>query len=322
MIKASAIAILVTALTASACAEADDTISAEPTVTETTRIIEIEPPKTYEVKLSCPKAISPAGLIVCKATPGAIILKDGKKAAIADKEGRVWLGVPLGAKKAVSVQAEHEGKNMHFTSKALTIDLLTRNDPSRHIDGLDCDKVDARTPEQKDHAGRSWVKKQKGWKRFEPTLISGDLEFIAPAAGPESSPFGPKRTYSGVSKATGETCNKTRIHQGLDIATPVGTDLIAPEAGTIILAEPDLYYEGGTIFLDHGMGLLSVFMHLSAVDVQAGQIVEKGERLGATGNTGRTTGPHLHWAVKWRNTQDDSRKGDFYIDPKLLLNGG
>ena len=60
-------------------------------------------------------------------------------------------------------------------------------------------------------------------------------------------------------------------------------------------------------------------MHMSAVDVKAGDVVQAGDRLGASGNTGRTTGPHLHWAVKWRNPASDDRGGDFYIDPALLL---
>ena len=103
------------------------------------------------------------------------------------------------------------------------------------------------------------------------------------------------------------------------MATPVGTEVIAPAPGVVVLADPDLYYEGGTVFLDHGHGLVSVFMHLSSVDVAAGDIVQTGDLLAQTGNTGRTTGPHLHWAVKWRNPDSDNRGGDFYIDPALLL---
>ena len=103
------------------------------------------------------------------------------------------------------------------------------------------------------------------------------------------------------------------------MAVGVGTPVIAPAAGTVILGDPDLYYEGGSVFLDHGHGLTSVMMHMSAVDVKAGDVVQAGDRLGASGNTGRTTGPHLHWAVKWRNPASDDRGGDFYIDPALLL---
>ncbi|MEM1146626.1 MAG: M23 family metallopeptidase, partial [Pseudomonadota bacterium] len=75
----------------------------------------------------------------------------------------------------------------------------------------------------------------------------------------------------------------------------------------------------GTVFLDHGDGLVSVFLHMSEIDVAAGDVLAVRERLGASGNTGRTTGPHLHWAVKWRNPNSDERGQDFYIDPALLL---
>jgi murein DD-endopeptidase MepM/ murein hydrolase activator NlpD len=118
---------------------------------------------------------------------------------------------------------------------------------------------------------------------------------------------------------TGEPCESVSVHRGYDMAAPVGTPIVAPAAGTVILADPDLYYEGGAIFLDHGHGLVSVFMHLSEVDVKAGDTVERGDLLAKSGNTGRTTGPHLHWAVKWRNPEASNRGGDFYIDPALLL---
>ena len=125
--------------------------------------------------------------------------------------------------------------------------------------------------------------------------------------------------FRGVSKVTGKPCEKTSVHQGYDMAAPIGTPVVAPADGTVILADSDLYYEGGSVFLDHGHGLTSVFMHLSEVDVSPGDVVKRGDVLAKTGNSGRTTGPHLHWAVKWRNVASTDRSGDFYIDPALLL---
>jgi murein DD-endopeptidase MepM/ murein hydrolase activator NlpD len=197
------------------------------------------------------------------------------------------------------------------------IALEKRNDAFRTIEGLDCDKVDARTPEQKAHAAKSWQIKQAAFGTF--SMGEGARNgFIRPSEGRMSSPFGPARKYIGVGK-DGKPCDKTSVHYGYDIAIPVGTEIVAPAAGTVILGDEDLYYEGGTVFLDHGDGLVSVFMHMSAVDVAPGDVIETGERLGASGNTGRTTGPHLHWAVKWRNPSSDNRSRDFYIDPALLL---
>ncbi|MEL7129544.1 MAG: M23 family metallopeptidase, partial [Pseudomonadota bacterium] len=191
--------------------------------------------------------------------------------------------------------------------------IAERRDDTSTLTGINCDKIDARTQEQKDHAARSWVKKQEGWENFNPGR--GALDgFVRPAEGPVSSPFGFTRRY-----VTAGCPTKERPHFGYDIAAPVGAPVIAPAAGTVVLADDDLYYEGGTVFLDHGHGLVSIFLHLSEVSAEAGDVLEVGDAIGKVGATGRVTGPHLHWAVKWRNMTSDDRGGDFYIDPALLL---
>jgi len=90
-------------------------------------------------------------------------------------------------------------------------------------------------------------------------------------------------------------------------------------AGTVILADPDLYYEGGCVFLDLGYGLVSVTMHMSRIDVKPGDKVEQGQLLGLSGSTGRVTGPHLHWAIKYRNVNSSDRGTDIWLDPVLML---
>ncbi len=256
------------------------------------------------------------GLLHCTAPAGSTLLVSGPDGEAARKvrvndNGIATIG--LLRTEALSLSIAVDAADM----PASLITLEQRSDPFRTIKGMDCDKVDARTPEQIEHAGQSWVKKQAAFKTFSsgPGASAG---FVRPADGPMSSPYGPARKYIGVGQ-DGKSCEKTSVHYGYDIAVPVGTPIIAPAGGTVTLGEPDLYYEGGAIFLDHGEGLVSVFMHMSAVDVTAGQVVVAGERLGASGNTGRTTGPHLHWAVKWRNSGSDDRRRDFYIDPALLL---
>ena len=258
-------------------------------------------------------ALQQGGLLLCTGQPGSVITMDGKPVAEVNEAGRASIGLTRDAPDSVTlVIPSPDG------SVSETLSIAPRKDEYREISGLDCDKVDARTQAQKDHAGRSWVKKVDAFKTFHPgNGLSGDI--VRPAEGVMSSPFGPTRKYIGVSSETGESCEKTSVHRGYDIATPTGTPLLAPADGTIILGDPDLYYEGGTIFLDHGQGLVSVFMHLSEVDVEPGDVVKAGDVIGKTGNTGRTTGPHLHWSVKWRNTAIEDRGGDFYIDPALLL---
>lgn len=262
---------------------------------------------------SCQGALSQGGLLICDGPADAIWQMDGETQT-ASGDGRVLFGLGRAAVSPVQIRMVTPGG----LEADLLIEIAAREDAFRVLEGLDCDKVDARTPEQIEHAGRSWVTKQEAFDTFNEGV--GVAEgFLIPAEGPPSSPFGPERKYVGVSAVTGEPCEKISVHRGYDFATPVGTPIYAPASGTVILADPDLYYEGGTVFLDHGYGLVSVFMHMSAVEVRVGDVIAQGGKLGETGNTGRTTGPHLHWAVKWRNPDRETRDGDFYIDPALLL---
>jgi murein DD-endopeptidase MepM/ murein hydrolase activator NlpD len=87
----------------------------------------------------------------------------------------------------------------------------------------------------------------------------------------------------------------------------MGTVVRAGNAGTVVLAQP-LYYEGNCVIVDHGLGLMSLYMHFSRIDVKPGQHVAKGQRLGLSGATGRVTGPHLHWAIRWQGAMLDPAK--------------
>ncbi|MFO1368604.1 MAG: M23 family metallopeptidase [Marinagarivorans sp.] len=127
--------------------------------------------------------------------------------------------------------------------------------------------------------------------------------FSWPAKGPISGVYGSQRIFNGVPK---------RPHYGIDIAGPVGAKVLAPQAGLVTLAEADLFYSGGTIIIDHGLGLSSTCMHLSQVLVKAGQRVQHGDLIGLIGKTGRVTGPHLDWRMNWHNQQ---------IDPEPLVRG-
>ncbi|MEM6557813.1 MAG: M23 family metallopeptidase, partial [Pseudomonadota bacterium] len=274
------------------------------------------PVQADEVTISCQGQAMQGGLLLCDAPADSTLSVSGpdgemRREVPVNMDGIATVGLRRNENTILVISSvEHDVPEQIFT-------LEERDDPFRTIKGLDCDKVDARTEAQKAHASRSWVKKQTAFKTF----ASGEGArngFIRPSSGPASSPFGPARKYIGVGK-DGEPCERTSVHQGYDIAIPVGTEIVAPAAGTVTLGDPDLYYEGGTVFLDHGDGLVSVFLHMSEIDVVAGDKVAVGDRLGASGNTGRTSGPHLHWAVKWRNPGTTERGGDFYIDPALLL---
>ncbi len=129
-------------------------------------------------------------------------------------------------------------------------------------------------------------------------LWSGD--FRAPVAAPPTDSFGTRRVFNGTLAS---------VHKGMDFRAAVGTLVRAGNSGIVVLAAP-LYYEGNCVVIDHGLGLFTISMHLSRIDVHEGQRVATGERIGLSGATGRVTGPHLHWAVRWE---------DAYLDPAKLL---
>jgi len=126
-------------------------------------------------------------------------------------------------------------------------------------------------------------------------------DFIWPVEGRISGVYGSQRIYNGTPKSW---------HSGLDVAAKQGTPIKAPAAGIITFAKPDLYLTGGTVLIDHGMGVSSNFLHLSRLDVKVGDRVEQGQVIGLVGMTGRATGPHMHWGMNWLKVR---------IDPQLLL---
>jgi len=136
-------------------------------------------------------------------------------------------------------------------------------------------------------AARSIDSRSEGWRR----------RFIWPVTGRISGVFGSQRIYAGEPGA---------YHSGVDVARPTGTPIVAPADGVVILAATSPFsLEGNLVMIDHGMGLNSAFLHLSRIDVKVGQAVKQGQPLGAIGMTGRATGPHMHWAIKWRDARID-----------------
>jgi murein DD-endopeptidase MepM/ murein hydrolase activator NlpD len=126
------------------------------------------------------------------------------------------------------------------------------------------------------------------------------LRMRQPVDGPRSSSFGLRRVFNGQAR---------NPHSGMDIAAPVGAPVVAPLVSTVIDVG-DYFFNGKTVWLDHGSGLLSLFCHLSAVDVAVGDSVAAGQRVAAVGATGRVTGPHLHWSVSLNRAM---------VDPALFL---
>ena len=137
---------------------------------------------------------------------------------------------------------------------------------------------------------------KKHWRETDDT----DSGFVRPADGRLSSRFGLRRIFNGEPRAP---------HSGLDIAVPRGAPIVAAAEGRV-LAVDDYFFNGKTVFVDHGNGLLSMYCHLDRMDVKPGDTLRKGQRLGLAGATGRASGPHLHWSVVLNGTM---------VDPELFL---
>ena len=260
--------------------------------------------------LLCTSSATQGGAILCRTAPGAHLSLNGKPITISDSSGLAVIGLTLDERSPVRISIASGAAD---APKPVSIDVASRHDSVSKI-SLDCNKILAQSPEEKEKASRSWLTKDKALKTFSPPLAP--VEFAQPVAGVYSSSFGATRTY--VPKT--DDCKATvNVHHGTDIAVPTGTEIHAPMAGTVILADPDLYYEGGCVFLDLGRGLVSVTMHMSRLDVKPGDTVKQGQVLGLSGATGRVTGPHLHWAIKYRNVFDKDRGSDLWLDPVLLM---
>jgi murein DD-endopeptidase MepM/ murein hydrolase activator NlpD len=215
--------------------------------------------------------------------------------AVVSDHGR-WLallGIPLDTLPGDLEIAVFSGSTVALRQIAVHI----KNYPEQRLTIKDQGKVEP-NPEDLARIEREKEITEAIKRRFSPP--APDTTFVLPASGPLSSRFGLRRIFNGQPR---------NPHAGLDVAVGTGSPVKAPADG-VVANTGEYFFNGNTVFVDHGQGLITAYMHLSRVDVRAGQAVKKGEILGAVGATGRATGPHLHWAVILNNTP---------VDPELFL---
>jgi len=301
---------------------AEPPIAAAPVVTEAPPPEPIAPPPAPATQVAearpvplCSTEATQGGAILCRVPPDAVVRLDGKPVARADNEGWALVGLPRTQASPAIVSLDLVTAAGSFPV-SVSVPVAVRHDTVTSFE-MECGKIAPQSPADKRKAEVAWVKKDKALKSFNSPQAAFGLQGPVRLEGVSySSSFGATRTYLPKTKECEPTTN---VHNGTDIAVGTGTEIRAPMSGTVILADPELFYEGGCVFLDIGRGLVSVTMHMSRVDVKAGDVVKQGDMLGLSGATGRVTGPHLHWGLKYRNVLSDDRGTDIWLDPMLLM---
>jgi murein DD-endopeptidase MepM/ murein hydrolase activator NlpD len=239
--------------------------------------------------------LTQGGLVWGKVPPGSRVSLNGAPLDVL-ADGTTFAGfgrdAPATARLRVTGDAECQ-QTLHIAPRQYNV---------QRVNGVP-QKTVTPPPEELERIRReqALVDAAKARRVLRPDLLEGALAgFQWPAPGPISGVYGSLRYYNGVAG---------NPHYGVDMAVPTGTPVHAPAAGIVTLAEPDLFFSGGTVILDHGYRFSSSFLHMSKVLVTVGQEVKAGDIIGEVGATGRATGAHLDWRMNWRDQR---------IDPQLL----
>ncbi len=187
-----------------------------------------------------------------------------------------------------------DGRNQ----RTLQFTVRPKQYPAQHIRLKDSGKVNL-SPENEARALKE-IADIQGLKRHWSIESGTDSDFLLPVNGRLASRFGLRRFFNGEARSP---------HVGLDVAVPRGTPVKAASHGQI-LAVDDYFFNGKTVFVDHGNGLISMYCHLDRIDVKAGDAVRKGQVIARSGATGRASGPHLHWSVILNGVM---------VDPELFV---
>lgn len=256
--------------------------------------IEAVPP-TEMPDLSCTGVVQQGGAVLCQTEPNA-------KVKIARSEKDFYFETASDDGQIIIGFDRDEGANfIESAGQRVSFDLTPRDYDTSRIDGLPPSQVSTFTDAQLKRIRSSSARKKIGFaSRAQAMGFTNGFDLPIKDKFTKTTNFGAQRILNGEPK---------KPHYGVDLAAPTGTPIYAPADGIVSLADDDLYFEGAMVLLDHGQGLISMYLHTDEILVEPGQVVKRGEQIATVGSKGRSTGPHLCWRLKWRNRN---------LDPELL----
>tara|TARA_A100001015_G_scaffold177393_1_gene197290 strand:+ start:260 stop:1078 length:819 start_codon:yes stop_codon:yes gene_type:complete len=234
----------------------------------------------------------PGGMVALQLKPGVSVKVDDRP--VTTDKGLAVFGYGRDAGKETTLKFSMDGQDY-----AVIRPLEKRDYNIQYVEGVAQKYVSP--PETVLKRIRLEGQQKKQARRESASKALFGKKFYWPLKGRITGVYGSQRYFNGEAR---------RPHYGLDIAAPSGTPVMAMTSGTVTLAEQSMYYEGGLVFIDHGMGLLSAYLHLSQINVKSGDKVDAQQIIGRVGSAGRSTGPHLDWRVYWRDRR---------LDPALLV---
>ncbi|KAA0910951.1 M23 family metallopeptidase [Pusillimonas sp. ANT_WB101] len=244
-----------------------------------------------------PGGVAVVGLGNGAATPSAAF--ENKPVMVLQDSDEQWIalvGLDLKTQTGphqISIKTASEARTVNFNVDA-------RIYPSQHITLKNKQHVNP-DPEQVKRYEREYKQQIEAYASFRPTGPSNIVLDRPVEGGRLSSRFGLRRFFNGEER---------NAHSGLDFAVPAGTPVKAPADGVVTIVA-DYFFNGKTVFVDHGQGLVTMYCHLSASEVKPGQTVSRGQVIARVGATGRATGPHLHWNVSMNGNR---------VDPAIFIN--
>jgi len=245
---------------------------------------------SWALTLRLPDRAYQGDLIVGQVEPVGTVELKGKKLPVSSR-GNFVIGVPRLQKTDLLITAQHGNKKVSRTVLVMAYEWkIQRIDglPKRHVSPPPKALKRIKNDNKKVRAIR-----QAGVHPV-PLFLNGG--FIAPVKGPITGVYGSQRILNGQPRSP---------HSGVDIAAARGTPVVSPANGIVRLAADDMYLMGNTLMIDHGLGLVSIFIHLDTIYAGEGEYVTQGDMVARVGKTGRATGPHLHWGISVGSTSID-----------------